>query len=390
MRINRMLQYNNEIFGKGSKLQTASITFSINSQFTKTRSLSLDSERFLVSRYSSQSEHFNLVQPFNFNIVLGVAGESKGNLVMGKPPSTTDFGEDAYFSSGTPRYSCFGVADGVGGWNTLGVNPALFSNELMQNSRIASESLVEPFPWNIMEEAYTMTKEGGNVVAGSSTACILTFDKSNATLHSANIGDSGFLLFRLTDGEEEKKKPNTNKNDNNEDSEGGGVSDLPDYQLIHEARENQHYFNAPFQLAIIPDTIPEEQRKYFMADSPSDALRDSFGPLMHGDVLVVATDGLFDNVFIEEIGNLINERFRYLFGANGKLDNEELAEVVQSTCELLVKDAAYYSLSPRTSPFGKVAANYGLDDHYGGKVDDITILIGVVTAAKKPLAIPLL
>ena len=37
-------------------------------------------------------------------------------------------GEDALFV--TKDYSVIAVADGVGGWNKKGVDPALFSNEL--------------------------------------------------------------------------------------------------------------------------------------------------------------------------------------------------------------------------------------------------------------------
>ena len=40
-------------------------------------------------------------------------------------------GEDAYVIS--PDLSMVAVADGVGGWNRKGVDPALFSNELVKN-----------------------------------------------------------------------------------------------------------------------------------------------------------------------------------------------------------------------------------------------------------------
>ena len=40
-------------------------------------------------------------------------------------------GEDAYFI--TEDDSVVGMADGVGGWNKKGIDPALFSNELCAN-----------------------------------------------------------------------------------------------------------------------------------------------------------------------------------------------------------------------------------------------------------------
>ena len=56
---------------------------------------------------------------------------------------------------------------------------------------------------------------------GSSTACIMVLDKKSQTLHSANLGDSGFLVIRQ-----------------------GSV--------VHHSSEQQHYFNTPYQLALPP------------------------------------------------------------------------------------------------------------------------------------------
>ena len=46
-------------------------------------------------------------------------------------------------------------------------------------------------------------------------------DKESLMLHTANIGDSGFRVFR------------------------GGV-------VVHRSTEQQHYFNTPYQLALPP------------------------------------------------------------------------------------------------------------------------------------------
>jgi protein phosphatase PTC7 len=56
---------------------------------------------------------------------------------------------------------------------------------------------------------------------GSSTACIVVLDRSSHRLHTANLGDSGFLVVR------------------------GG-------EVVHRSDEQQHYFNTPFQLSIAP------------------------------------------------------------------------------------------------------------------------------------------
>lgn len=59
------------------------------------------------------------------------------------------------------------------------------------------------------------------VFSGSSTACIVMLDRQSHRLHTANLGDSGFLVVR------------------------GG-------EVVHRSDEQQHYFNTPFQLSIAP------------------------------------------------------------------------------------------------------------------------------------------
>jgi protein phosphatase PTC7 len=80
------------------------------------------------------------------------------------------------------------------------------------------------------------------------------------TLYSANIGDSGFRVIR------------------------GG-------QVVHRSQEQQHYFNTPFQLSIAPSTL----QGLVLSDSPSSAVTSSF-TVEEGDVVLVGTDGLFDNL----------------------------------------------------------------------------------------------
>ena len=58
-------------------------------------------------------------------------------------------------------------------------------------------------------------------LAGSSTACILSFNCHTGLLHAANLGDSGFLAIR-----------------------NGAI--------IGESVETVHYFNCPFQLSNAP------------------------------------------------------------------------------------------------------------------------------------------
>ena len=61
-------------------------------------------------------------------------------------------------------------------------------------------------------------------IPGSSTACIVSLHREERTIYSANLGDSGFLVVR--DGE-----------------------------IVHRSTEQQHYFNAPYQLTVPPPSL---------------------------------------------------------------------------------------------------------------------------------------
>lgn len=87
---------------------------------------------------------------------------------------------------------------------------------------------------------------------------MLILNRENSTVYTANIGDSGFIVVR----------------------EG---------QIIHRSEEQQHYFNTPFQLSLPP---PGQN---VLSDSPESADTLSF-PVQNGDVILAATDGVFDNV----------------------------------------------------------------------------------------------
>jgi len=88
----------------------------------------------------------------------------------------------------------------------------------------------------------------------------LILNRETSTLNTANIGDSGFIVVR------------------------GG-------EIVHRSEEQQHYFNTPFQLSLPP---PGNQNRV-LSDSPESADLYSF-QVQDGDVILVATDGVFDNV----------------------------------------------------------------------------------------------
>jgi len=74
----------------------------------------------------------------------------------------------------------------------------------------------------------------------------------------------------------------------------GGVVVVRGDEIIFRSEEQQHSFNFPFQLGT------------GSKDSPADA--DSFTvKVEEGDIVVVASDGLFDNVFDDEIVSIASD-----------------------------------------------------------------------------------
>lgn len=128
--------------------------------------------------------------------VAAATGSASGGPDMGRvrldsaavmiphPQKADRGGEDAFFIADSGLV--VGVADGVGGWAEVGVDPGLYSRELMRHANDASK-LVAPSPAapaDILARAHGLTK-----ARGSCTACILVIEDHE--LHAANLGDSG-------------------------------------------------------------------------------------------------------------------------------------------------------------------------------------------------------
>ena len=86
---------------------------------------------------------------------------------------------------------------------------------------------------------------------------------------------------------------------------------------------------------------------------------------MHNDVLVMATDGLWDNLYMTRVLELLKP-----FARAG----DDLGDL-QLLAELLADEAAELAERPGyMSPFAKRARSY-YHDFIRGKVDDITVIV---------------
>uniref|UniRef100_A0ACD5X944 Uncharacterized protein n=1 Tax=Avena sativa TaxID=4498 RepID=A0ACD5X944_AVESA len=241
-----------------------------------------------------------------------------GSCYLPHPAKEATGGEDGHFICIDEQ--AIGVADGVGGWADHGVDAGLYAKELMSKSigAIKDEPEGAIDPSRVLEKAFTSTK-----ARGSSTACIITLKEEG--LHAVNLGDSGFIVVR-------------------------------DGHTVLRSPSQQHDFNFTYQL-----------ESGGGSDLPSSA--DVFHyPVAHGDVIVAGTDGLFDNLFNNEIIAVVVEAQRSGLGA-------------QATAQKIAALARVRALDKhRQSPFAAAAQEAGYR-FYGGKLDDITVVVSYVTSA---------
>ncbi|KAA8917448.1 hypothetical protein TRICI_000397 [Trichomonascus ciferrii] len=278
-------------------------------------------------------------------------------------------GQDSFFftelDAGAKRGSiALGVADGVGGWSSVGVDPAEFAHSLCecmadkfksQESQDESDSL-EPLlpPLTVLSHAYERLKAEQRVVAGSCTACVGVASPVSGILQVANLGDSGYSIFRQG-------------------------------RLYRQSKPLLHTFNTPYQMAIIPDSL-KIQNSQRIDDKPSDATLSTH-TLQHGDVVVFATDGLIDNLFAHEILNVVTDTMTRTASwtynkATGEIEPSDRMTGASELASALVKHAALYSMdTQRQTPFTQELKRHVNVTAYGGKPDDVTVVCLLVQKA---------
>ncbi|MFQ6621804.1 hypothetical protein Gotur_002280, partial [Gossypium turneri] len=243
-----------------------------------------------------------------------------GSCYLPHPDKEDTGGEDAHFICADEQ--AVGVADGVGGWADLGVDAGLYSRELMSNSvsAIQEEPKGSIDPARVLEKAHSSTK-----AKGSSTACIIAL--TDQGLHAINLGDSGFMVVR-------------------------------DGCTIFRSPVQQHDFNFTYQLESGSN-----------GDLPSSGQVFAV-PVAPGDVIIAGTDGLFDNLYNNEITAVVVHAVRA--GLGPQVTAQKIAALARQRAQ--DRD--------RQTPFSTAAQDAGFR-YYGGKLDDITVVVSYITSSEE-------
>ena len=153
------------------------------------------------------------------------------------------------------RQSLIVIADGVGGWSLSGVDPGIYARSLCRHVAEFHEKGDRHYkidPKQLLVRAVEETR-----MEGSSTCVLAMLDpEKREYLHTANIGDSGYMLLR--------------KN---------GL----DLLKVFRSEELQHSFNFPFQVGT-------------GGDDPATATVEVH-EVKNNDIIVMGTDGLWDNMY---------------------------------------------------------------------------------------------
>ncbi len=279
-----------------------------------------------------------------------------------------------------------GIADGVGSWREYHVDPRDFSHKLMEECEdILVETATKALspdgakfrrvmsPSELLAQAYERVK-AENVI-GSTTACIAVFDNIRHQLHFSNLGDSGIIVLRHIDSDVAGSLKRDRQTPRNERK-----SDL---RVAFVSQQQLRSFNHPFQLGWIGEEMQDKNTSF---KPPTDSCSSSIH-VRRGDLIIMATDGLFDNVDIDEItavaleweqqngfirgGDIAARERRWSMGNSlTMLSAERIRDLAQALC----KRARENSLNSEVdSPFAILAKENDIM-WSGGMPDDCTVI----------------
>ena len=257
-----------------------------------------------------------------------------GTNILPHPEKRSWGGEDALFVSG----SIFGVFDGVSGAEKLEGLPLYSKMFAEEMSSIASSfppsSQTTAAILDMMNRAAEIADQDAT---GASTAVVASIGSDNK-LRALSLGDSKCVVIR------------------------SGI-------IPHRTKDIMHFFDCPYQLG---DESP---------DRPKDSTKLSCD-LLPGDVVLMASDGVFDNVFDDELIGMVEEGSGGGGGGNIFSGGGGIArKIAKNICEKSRKNSLDRKLVTPFSEAAKKNKVEGFEDGLGGKVDDISCCVVVCTAA---------
>ena len=208
-------------------------------------------------------------------------------------------------------------------------------------------------------------------IVGSSTLCVATLGKKLNQLSYSNIGDCGLVVLRHVSESTEAGTVGFSRQSQQ------SFNAIPQrWRVAYLAQQQLRSFNLPYQLGF--SNVSNAPNNF---ESPTDADTASI-PVMPGDIIILATDGLFDNMDLHEILEIVTKWEKEYFPSSaGTLAMQTNGtQAIQKLAETLVNTARTLSLdNQRDGPFALLAKEN--DIMWGGGMrDDTTVIVGRVVS----------
>jgi serine/threonine protein phosphatase PrpC len=201
-----------------------------------------------------------------------------------------------------------------------------------------------------LQRAFDLTKKStteNNEILGTTTA-------SSALLHHDEAGRACVLCTTVGDSMVYIVRPDRGA------SGDAGSEDEAAGELLYKTKEQWHWFDCPRQLGTNSPDTPE-----------GNAVMDRIA-IEEGDVVVVVSDGVSDNLFEAEIVQKVCETVKMW-----EQGVHEAQDGMVFVARELMNAAREIAQDPNAeSPYMEKALDEGISA-YGGKLDDISVVVGV-------------
>ncbi len=247
-------------------------------------------------------------------------------------------GEDAFAIDTMAQYVLLVVADGIGGWKSkYGYSAGKFTHSLVAEISDLFLSGIQD-PETLVEEAIQNIN-----IPGACTMIMVVINKFNNVAYSYQVGDADYLLLS---GEGKIKSRGT-----------------PLFRAPKKPVYGALGLNSPFRIA----------REHMTLEVDIDEAVTKKLEIEEGDTLILASDGLWDNLFIHEIISCVE-------GDDADLDAESIRDtLVDRVTRKLYNDPpadpGYKARDKMPTPYSNERQSIEFDYPDGPKIDDTTFIV---------------
>lgn len=306
------------------------------------------------------------------------------------PEKLATGGEDAYISTSNVQ----AVLDGVSWWrDNLSVDAGLYSAGLAKHMyEYVEEDMLGDLPassFRLLNRGYELSKHGK--VLGTATALVATLQSENKRVQERD----GYQLIDFSKYVMEEEAEAVD-----EEAEEGPCVKVPDAPIvtIPSTSASNHYLDVAYvgdcSLLLIRGGKPifktEEQQHNLdypfqlgdgSLDTPKNGVRQLI-PVQRGDVVVMGSDGIFDNVYAKDISRMIwnaicdaplFHHYRY----DGDVLDATLTALNRGVDEVVAVARGMSLDIHGNTPYASRCIENGAY-YEGGKPDDMTLLASII------------